>query len=260
MIKTMFFSFYLSCYYGIEMPSRAMTLDDIEQFDINTNVHTECSVSPAKYFVKKHSQTNEFEETEYVFYAARYDAVRKNPFSTPDFVRFPTTGADVLGEATCKHGMIDWVNVKKPNRRCGIGKVLSALCMLDPQIHSVGSKNKAYTELKRHNDNMEVVFLHNCLRLVSLYNIANTEDDEEYAGAFAYLKAARHSGLQYLVVHRESIELGEKSKRPKDCHGEFLHPYEVDRILTQNLYDGNTGRIENIEGSGYQATWYFCRR
>ena len=260
MKTTLLFCFYFSCYHGtdgIEMPTEAMRVDTIQRFDINTNYHTECSLSPAKYFVKKHSQTNDFEETEYVFYAGRYEVVRKLVLK---IIRFPTTGADLLGEATCRHGMIDWVKVKKPNRRCGIGKVLSALCMLDPQIHSVGSKNKAYTDLKQHKDNMEVVFLHNCLRLVSLYNIADTQDTQEYAGAFAYLKAARHSGLPSLVVHRESIGYGEKSKRQRDCHGEFLGPYEVNWILTQNLFDGNTGRIENIEGSGYQATWYFCRR
>ena len=96
-------------------------------------------------------------------------------------------------------------------------------------------------------------FLQQCHRLVGLLNIAHNPKDPEnrYAGAFAYISAAHRTGYQYLVVHRYNTA-NEK------CQGEFLN-YEIDRIRKERLYDGKTGTIEQIDGTGYQAYWYFCK-
>ena len=272
MKTTLVFCFYSSWYYGIDsfkysgpptaispptisssliMPERAMKTNAIQEFHINKDINTQCQLSPAKYFVKK--QIDEEDENEFVFYVARYDAVIETRFSTtsPDF---PTTGEGNIGVAQCTPGMIDLVDVEGLARRCGIAKVLSALCMLDPKIHLMEEGNNALWRLDQHSDNEHIVFLRKCVRLVALVNEA-----VPYAGAFAYLKAAQHSGLQYLVVHRRSIQ-SEKPKRKKGCYGEFLAPYEVNHILTTNLFKGDTGQIEDIAGSGRGATWYFCKR
>ena len=272
MKTTLVFCFYSSWYYGIDsfeysgpptaispptisssliMPERAMKTNAIQEFHINKDINTECQLSPAKYFVKK--QIDEEDENEFVFYVARYEAVIETRFSTtsPDF---PTTGEGNIGVAQCTPGMIDLVDVEGLARRCGIAKVLSALCMLDPEIYSMEEGNTALKMLNRHSEQEHAVSLKKCLRLVALENEA-----DPYAGAFAYLKAAQHSGLQYLVVHRDSVQyLNPKIK--KDCHDKFLPPYEVNHILTANLFKGNTGLIEDIAGSGRGATWYFCKR
>ena len=265
MKTALFFCFYFFCCHVIDsyytgspisgpptLPERAMKTNAIQAFHINTDSNTECPLSPAKYFVMKHFRINRFREDEFVFYAADYSAVIETRFSIPDF---PTKGAAKIGQITCRQGMIDVVHINNHARRCGVAKVLSALCMLDPQIHSVEEGNNAFRVLDRYMNNVQVDYLRKCLRLVALVN-----DAKPYVGAFAYLKAAHLSGLQYLVVRRNTRELRRLPKRAKDCYGEFLEPYEVNHILTKNLFDGNTGLIENIAGSGTASTWYFCRR
>ena len=240
------------------LPEKAMKTNDIQEFHINKNINRECQLSPAKYFVKKdlkkgEKEEGQVEEVMFVFYVARYEAVIETRVSTasPDF---PTTGGANIGTAECRNGIIDYVYVRQLARRCGIAKVLSALCMLDPEIYSMEEGNTALKMLNRHSEQEHAVSLKKCLRLVALENEA-----DPYAGAFAYLKAAQHSGLQYLVVHRDSVQyLNPKIK--KDCHDKFLPPYEVNHILTANLFKGNTGLIEDIAGSGRGAMWYFCRR
>ena len=78
----------------------------------------------------------------------------------------------------------------------------------------------------------------------------NIESETPYTGVFAYLSAARISGLQYLTVQRYDSEKNE-------CLGEFLD-YGVNQVA--NLFDEATGLIEHKDGSGFNSMWYFCRR
>ena len=237
--------FYLTCHYGKcakkwkEVPSKAMEANEIQAFDINTALKSQCTLSPAKYKVKKQFQANGFGEEELVFYAARYEEVTLGVSPEPTFPDF----VDSIASATCTPGSIDVVYVNPIARNCGISKVLSTLCMFDPHVHRVNRKNKVYRRLQLFYTN--VAQLYNCDMLVGLQNTATP-----FTGGFAYLSAAQLSGLQYLTVQRYDSEKNE-------CTGEFLD-YGVNHA--KNVFDRNTGLIGNEPGSGYNSMWYFCKR
>ena len=176
--------FYLSCSYTKcskkwkEVPSKAMADNEIQTFDINTHIKTECTLSPAKYHVKKQFQVNNFQD-EFVFYAARYNDVDLEVSPQPPF----PDHVDSIGYASCTHGMIDVVYVNPLAQNCGIGKVLSALCMLDPQVYRVEKRNKVYRRLQLYYT--DVAHLYNCDRLVGLRNtVRNIESETPYTGVF----------------------------------------------------------------------------
>ena len=157
------------------------------------------------------------------------------------------------------------LEVEEIARDCGVGKVLSVLCMLDPQINSVSvreyiplmrtKENKVLTYLEGHGDKDIAGFLKRCISLIGLSNIAeNKYSDQPYAAAFAYLSAAHLTGYQYLVVQRSR-----KVRQKEKCFDELLY-YKVNDIRTDNLFSAKTGLIGNKDGTGYNARWYFCRR
>ena len=253
--------FHFSCYHGNEfkliMTSKAMDTNEIRTFDINLKIRKECKLSPAKYHVKKTFHLNEF-----TFWASKYEWYPQESSTTPDGIDMILT----LGYARCARGYIEMVQVNPKARKCGMAKELSTLCMLDPQINSNFRKyishvlsqpkswtNKVLEELEQHQNNNKVDFLKKCFKLIGLFNKA-----KPYAGAFAYLSAARDTGFQYLVVRRYVSEETLCSAE------EFLH-YQVNHILTKKLFNGKTGMIgdekgSGIPGSGYKANWYFCKR
>ena len=253
---------HFSCYYGKWLnpwqSSKPMHTHEIRAFDINLHVKKECTLSPAKYHVKKM-----YLEEIFIFYAARYGAFAQENPPKPnlfkDYDEIDDGNEDVLGYATCARGYIEMVYVQPPARKCGLANVLSALCMMDHEVNSNNKRkyignvftkrydNKVLEELDRHRNNDKVVFLQNCVRLIGLLNQANP-----HAAAFAYLNAARDTGFQYLIVRR--FVLGKRI-----CGNEFLH-FEVNHILTKKLFDAKTGLIGDEEGSGYNANWYFCKR
>ena len=256
---SLLFCLYFSSVYGREEPSRAMESNEILLFDINTQVRKECKLSPAKYYVKKQYQRNDENEDEFVFYAARYNpslVIDPKPY-------FPTSTRDEdnIARLECTRGYLDYLRVKLEARKCGLAKVLTILCMIEPHFHLVrkyiysflhknviAQKNKVIELLKRRKDNDEVDFLRKCRKLIGLENIAKPT-----AGAFAYLSAAHLTGYQNLVVDRYD------SKKDK-CVGEFLN-FNVNDILTKKTkFDAKTGLIGDIDGTGHSSWWYFCTR
>ena len=256
----LFICLHFSCYYGKWLnpweSSKAMHTHEIRAFDINLRVKKDCTLSPAKYHVKK-----VYLEDIFIFYAAKYEAFAQANPPKPDLGYMDIVGGneDVLGYATCARGYIEMVYVLPPARKCGLAKVLSALCMMDHEINSNGKRkyignvftkpysNKVLEELDEDRDNDKVVFLEQCVRLIGLLNQADPQ-----AAAFAYLNAARDTGFQYLIVRRDFYD-------EWICGDEFLH-FEVNHILTKKLFNAKTGLIDDEEGSGYNANWYFCQR
>ena len=261
----LFICLHFSCYYGKWLnpweSSKAMHTHEIRAFDINLRVKKDCTLSPAKYHVKK-----VYLEDIFIFYAAKYEAFAQANPPKPDLGYEDIVGGneDVLGYATCARGYIEMVYVQPPARKCGLANVLSALCMMDPEISSNSDRkyirnvftkphnNKVLEQLERHKNNDKVDFLQKCVKLIGLLNKA-----DPHAASFAYLNAARDTGFQYLIVQRLVLD-------KRICGDEFLH-FEVNHILTKKLFDGKTGLIvdekgSGIPGSGYMANWYFCKR
>ena len=228
---------YISYCNGNEVPSREMAVDEIQAYDVNTVVRPDCKMNPAKYLVIK-----KLVDEGFTFFAARYDSftVGSSPISN-----FPIKGDNYIARAECIHGFIDYVYVKEVYRKCGISKVLSALCMFDSRLYSVSDGNQVLRLVSR-SDKEEAKFLKQCVGLMGLEMVA-----KPFTGGFAYLSAAHLTGFKYLVVQRYD--------KGKDlCIDDFLK-YEVANIRSDKLYDGDTGLIEKIDGSGYKAKWHFCK-
>ena len=105
--------------YGIEIPLKAISTNEIIELDINTNTRKGCSLIPAKYFLMKQRRKNEDKEEELVFYAAKYDSLPKSLVDDSiDLNKFPTNPPDRIGRAICTHGKIDHVHVTDQFRGC----------------------------------------------------------------------------------------------------------------------------------------------
>ena len=237
-MKISFLTFLCIAHYnGIEVPSKEMGVDEIQEYVVNTVARPACEMDPAKYLVIK-----KLVEEGFTFFAARYDSftIGSSPISN-----FPIKGDNYIARAECIHGFIDYVYVKEIYRKCGISKVLSALCMFDSRLYSVAAGNRVLSIVSRSNKE-EADFLKGCVGLMGLEMVA-----EPFYGGFAYLSAAHLTGFRYLIVQRYD--------KGKDlCIDDFLK-YEVANIRSDKLYDGDTGLIEKIDGSGYKAKWHFCK-
>lgn len=220
---------------------------------VNTQSKIECTLSPAKYYVKKKYYLNSHKEDEFLFAAASYESFTPGISPEPPFPTKPRDENNIAG-LRCNRGFIEYVYVREGSRSCGIAKVLSTLCMLEPQLHSarqhisnlfVTKENKVLTQLKRYD--REVALFQRCDKLIGLQNMP-----EETAVSFAYLSAAHLAGYKYLVVHRFD-------RLKDDCDGDFLK-FKVNDIRRNKWLDEETGLISDIEGTGYSSYWYFCRR
>ena len=260
----LWFCFYSSSFFGKfsfqgrYVPNRALETDQVLDFDINTSVKEECKLSPPKYFVKKIQRINSMGKDQLVFHAAKYESFSLGISPQPNFPTDPTDD-DHIAIVECTRGGLDWVFTKPAFRGCGIAKVMSALCMFEPQFHLVRAryysfsekkvitqKNKVLVQLRKHNKKTEVEFLQKCIRLIGLYNIVKS------GAGFGYLSAAHLTGYQWLVVHRydKTIDM---------CGGEFLK-YKLKQVLEDQAFSFKTGLIYEKEGTGYDSRWYFCKR
>ena len=226
----------------------AMSTGSIETFDISQakkialDITKRCTLEENKFKVTKVKEDDQF-----VFYAITGENFHRLP--SDDF-------ENQIGLAECKIGWIEHVFVEPRARNCGVSTVLTELCMIDPELsgNSQDSENLVYENINRgleRNDEMaqaEEYLRSNCNSLMGLLMIANP-----LSGAFGYFNAAKRRNYHLMVVQFYDSGL-------EKCGRKFKF-YEVKRA--ENLYNENTGRIEDDEGdpvgSGYEAKWYFCK-
>ena len=182
------------------------------------------------------------------FYAIISDTFQRIP-TNPKESRYENQ----IGYATCKYGWIDFVFVHVSARGCGLGTILSELCMIDPDLNSNTPENLVFKRLRRggRTDEKQHAISHlenNCHALIGLHNVAQPVDGK-HLGSYAYFSAAMRMGYQYMVVQHYDRTL-------QRC-GNNVKFYEVENA--KSLYNQHTGRINDAEGSGYEAKWYFCR-
>ena len=223
------------------MPVRALETNEIEVFDININ-RVKCALAPApaKYWIMK--QTDPDDANGFIFYAASYEAFTLGITSISKFPKRRQAGH--IGYAECERGMIYFVEVKETAQGCGIGKVLSSLCMLDPSIHKL-ENSKALASSAKEWTHGEAKFLEQCRRLIGLNMSSKT-----VAGGFAYINAAHLTGYQYLVVQVFDSD--------KSCVKDEFVRYEIHWIRAEGKYNGKTGLIAGDKGTGKGANWLFC--
>ena len=173
----------------------------------------------------------------------------------------------------CFHGWIDDLQVFHESlgdeepivdaRRCGIGTVLTELCLIDPDIYDPNPSNMAVDELKNKyyaTNEFEMVKEH-CVKLVGLTMKARVEDPEQLrAGGHAYLTAALNMRYGLLLV--EAGRITGSGTSYSDQNRNALNVYNP-KTAKEN-YDSRTGIIKPCCGRDmcidYQSNWFFCSR
>ena len=164
-----------------------------------------------------------------------------------------------IANARCELGQISLVFVKKRARNCGIGTVLSELCMVDPNIYRNTEKNHVLKFLSGISTDVAIQ-IRELLSSRCINGLVGVDNEAESSGGFTYLSAARRMSYQYMVVqfHNDKIENHDHSS------GQCVQKFRVYKVTDAlKLFDGATGRIEDgfgdTAGSGENARWYFCR-
>ena len=152
--------------------------------------------------------------------------------------------------ADCNPGEVDKIQVAEKNkvqprdaRQCGIGTVLTELCLLDPDIYEKGEKNRAYRLLRSHD-----VTTMRCGQAVSLQMGSDPK-----SGAYAYFSAASRTGYNKLIVNWPNSDYAQ------------IAIYDTDHA--KQAYNAETGIIEpcvicqntDVPCEAFQAKWIFCR-
>ena len=234
---------FVTC-HGKEIPSTAMTTGSVEEFQVNPITRTKCLKKSLTYYIKKIKEGND-----YNFYAATDDKFTPNAQMSAPIGKFENQ----IAYATCKPGWIDQVFVKRIYEGCGIGSVLTSLCLIDSDIYMISPNNEALSRLKLHKKISEAHFLQtNCKRLVGLYFMSDMgQNGYPYSGGYMYLSTAIKMTYEYFVVQLYD-SINEK------CLPEFSF-YVVKDITKKKLFDGKTGLIEDNPGTGKGSIWYFCK-
>lgn len=233
-------------------PTNAITTNNAATFPLDRS-RTQCVLEVDTYQVMKVAERNEGalrgEKDEFNFYAILGNTFRIIP-TNPKERRYENQ----IGYVTCKYGWIDFVFVHISARGCGLGTIFTELCMIDPDLNANTQQNLVFKRLRRggRTDEKQQAISHlesNCHGgLIGLHNAAQPLNGKHH-GAFAYLSAAKRMGYQYMVVQHYDTTL-------QRC-GNNVKFYKIEDA--QSLYDEHTGRINDDEGSGYEAKWYFCR-
>ena len=164
-----------------------------------------------------------------------------------------------IATARCELGLISFMFVQKRARNCGIGTVLSELCMVDPNIYRNTEKNHVLKFLSGISTDLAIQ-IRELLSSRCINGLVGLENEAESSGGFTYLSAAQRMSYQYMVVqfHNDKIENHDHSS------GQCVQKFRVFKVTDAlKLFDGATGRIEDEfgdnAGSGEKAMWYFCR-
>ena len=147
----------------------------------------------------------------------------------------------------CKPGWIVMLNVFQASigpqplnsRDCGIGTVLSELCLIDPDLNNMGNQNRAQRRLSDYAHMQELV-TGSCVRLIGLTMATNPP-----SGANVYFSAAIRMGYGKMIVESNQEH----------------NIYETE--IARANYDSNTGIIQPCCGVGYPChayfhSWFFC--
>lgn len=158
--------------------------------------------------------------------------------------------------ARCELGLILLIFVQKRARHCGIGTVLSELCMVDPNIYRNTEKNHVLKFLSGISTDLakQITELLSSRCINGLIDLTN---GAKSSGNFTNLSAAQRMSYQYMVVQFHNEKRDHSS-------GQCVKKFRVFKVTDAlKLFDGATGRMEDgfgdTAGSGENAMWYFCR-
>ena len=149
-----------------------------------------------------------------------------------------------------KHSQGQWHDVEVNAQGCGIGVVLTELCLIDREIHTVDGQNRAQNLLTTAGTTLH----ENCMQLVGLQMTADPP-----SGGYVYFSAGMRRGFTRLLIDTCGGIRDEHAYSIPESYNRF-HAYQTD-VARQN-FDSTTGDIEECAGYGrcnaYRGNWYFC--
>ena len=244
-----------------------MGIDEVALFQTRGSGH--CTLSMTHFTVVK---TKNEEEMQFIFYAIAgewnnitdllpYD----NSDEVDDLMKYERQVAYIV----CTHGWIESLSVFHESlgvqsvdpRRCGIGTVLTELCLIDPEVNRGKVKgNQARALLEYFGGNEYDMSEKYCKKLVGLAMVANPP-----GGGRVYLTAASNMGYEILVVDStdqiEDLSVG-PSNTKRARYTNTLNIYQT--AIAKIEYDPITGNIGPCCGKkhvcqAYNRNWFFCQ-
>ena len=240
-----------------------------------------CRLGIDSYEIIKREDMDKNDEKEVNFYAIQGkeleelvedDETKKIGGEDDDVYNREDRYKNQLGRITCKPGWIEYVRVNDNAQGCGLGTVLTEMCMIDPVLTRNDVKsNLVYKKLKANfkKEGRQEAFSHletRCNSLIGLEMAAKPvkgpDGDDVHAGAFAYFKAAMQMNYHFMVVEDgpnapNYKKLAAKKDPPESECEKTIRYYPVEDA--KKLYSSATGDIEGFKGSGQKAKWYFCK-
>ena len=238
-------------------------MEDSEIKTFRRNDNPSCTLTSLYFSVLKHenfgpmvdrSNPSSFNGTYFTFYAIIGELKVNQTYPVP--VANPVTKGQTyegqIGSIQCMHGWIEELLIAPSDEspeenplRCGIGTVLTELCLIDPDIGARREGNRAERYLRGFHE-LPMIQRH-CDRLVGLVMAA-----EPIGGGHTYFTAAIN--MRYFVVIVEHCE--------DDQHPIDIYPTQE----AKEKYNTTTGNIDEYCDRGinprgcraYGSTWYFC--
>ena len=140
-----------------------------------------------------------------------------------------------VGEANCAKSELGMVNIKAGARKCGIGTLLTYLCMVDRDVNPVNGSTYINIKKEFKGDANMIRFAQRCSGLFKVLMQA-----DKYGGNAYFYAADAANYKMVLVFVSNKNKLGIKSK-----HGQI---YDLD--VARNAYNN-----DNFE----HTYWYFCK-
>ena len=251
------------------IPKEAMGINEIAVFQTR-NDQGHCKLSSSHLTIVKKVIANHF-----IFYAiageTKYPVLLPEPLIPYEYY-LPDEIEDKLqiyesqvAFIVCTHGWIELLYVfpaslgasPEDPRRCGVGTLLSELCLIDPHVNRGKVEgNKARRGLQKYRNAFDMSEK-DCNRLVGLQMQAKFKGTTKKAGGRVYLTAAMNMGYGILMVDRT----------PKKRINVFgYEEYEVTIYQThiaREYYDPNSGNIlpccsKDYECNANHRDWFFC--
>ena len=235
-------------------PTQPMEDDEYKVFQ--RKIRPECTLSSLYFTVLKEQ---EFDTIRNIFYSRFYALAGNIAEEEVDFVE--THSSDYrrkyqrqIAFIECRHGWIDYLTTFKymqgttgpivNAQNCGIGTVLTELCLIDPDLNVRRHGNEARNLLNGYN---EFDMIENyCDELMGL-----SMEVDDMPTAHTYFTAAINMGYMIMMID------------DSDEESQYQNPLKIyaTRVAKHN-FDTTTGDIlpccDNPLCNAYTQTWFFC--
>ena len=212
-----------------------MNTDDVQEIEIEAS-KTDCKINPKKYFVKKMKKEVGEENVSVHFFATlSSEFVKNSEVSITDRYK------QQAGYIWCSKGYIENVHVNGEGhtvdaRDCGIGSVLSTLCMNDGELNLMPTSRIDIEFIKKPKVANTVKT--GCKNFVGLQMVAQPPK-----GAHAYFSAAINLGYNRILIKIDANTFKwMDTQKVRSCYADT----------------GMIGKEGDAKIRGHGKTWYFC--